>query len=50
MLAVGLLMVVIGAIVMIWNLIGENSTTMGIVLAGAGILFIGVSATTKKQK
>lgn len=48
MLMVGLLMIIVGAIIMIWNLVGENSTTIGIVFGGVGILFIGGSATIKK--
>jgi hypothetical protein len=50
MLIVGLLMIVVGAIIMIWNLAGENSATMGIVFGGVGVLFVGVSATIKKQE
>ncbi|MDH5461196.1 MAG: hypothetical protein OEZ29_01355 [Candidatus Bathyarchaeota archaeon] len=50
MLMVGLLMVVVGAIVMIWNLSGENSTTMGIALATIGVVFIAVSRRARRSQ
>jgi membrane protein implicated in regulation of membrane protease activity len=49
MLIVGLLIVVVGAIVMIWNLSGENSTTMGIAFATIGIVFIAVSRRARRS-
>ena len=49
MLTVGLTMVVIGAIVLVLKIVGESSTTIGIVLSGMGIVFTAVSSTIKRK-
>lgn len=43
MLIVGLLMVIIGIVVFVLNLIGENSRIIGIAIGGIGIVFLIVS-------